>query len=65
MKTINDLKEITNLAENQLKTLNSIIKDEIKENSKPKENTIKLFNALLFSISNAYDIIDKGLNGKF
>lgn len=65
MVTISEFEDTSKRVVAQLHTLLSICKDEEKEYGKPLDNTIRRFNALLFAISDACNILNIGLDGKF
>lgn len=65
MKTFKELKDLLDQAERHYDSLNRIAKDELKENDYINPDTCKRINAIIYSLSNAYDVIDKGLDGEF
>lgn len=65
MRTICDIKDTFNRAIKQYYSLLSIYNDEVKDYGEPKENTIKLFNALYIQLDKATEYIENGLKGKF
>lgn len=65
MKTYSEVLELLERSESQLKNLSRIAKDEEKEYGCIKENTIMYFNAIMYAISNAGDLLENGLKGEF
>lgn len=65
MKTFSDLRQIIDQAASHYDSLNRIAKDELKETGYINPDTCRRINAIIYSISNAYDCIDKGLDGEF
>lgn len=65
MYTINDLNSIMEQVNNHYQTLLSCYKGEVEDFGSVKDDTVSRFNALMFSINKACEVLNKGLDGEF